>query len=255
MNFKIKESIKILFILLLSIPSVCYGQWFMDEAEIEAVNISSDEFINEKGNITNKQFSVKSRVISDELVEKSFFDKKKMLVGKRYYDQYGDLYYDNYGVAIYEYKYDEIGNRVEVKYFNENKIPFQINFIGPATINYNYDKKNRIIRISYFNASGDLSGSMGSAVIEYKYDEKNRIIAETRLNDEEEPIDFFAPLIKYQYDEDNRVIEKSYHTAEGQLASRMLDDEDDPTAIIKLDYLGGQVVAAFYDKNNQLLKG
>jgi hypothetical protein len=251
---KINKSIKILFILLLSIPSISYGQWFMDEAEIEAVAISSDDFINEKGDLTSKKFSVKNRLIGDELVEKSYFNQKNMLIGKRYYDQYGELYYDDYGVAIYEYNYDEKGNRVEVKYFNENKVPFQINFIGPATINYNYDEQNRIIRISYFNASGDLSGSMGSAVIEYEYDEQNRIVAEMRLNDEEEPIDFFAPIIKYQYDEDGRVVEKSYHTAAGQLASRMLDENDDRTAIIRLSYLGGEVIPTFYDKNNKILK-
>jgi len=226
----------------------------MDEAEPEAVAISSDDFINEKGNITNKNFSVRNRVINEELVEKSYFDQKSMLIGKRYYDQYGDLYYDDYGVAIYEYKYDEKGNRIEVKYFNEDKVPFQINFIGPAAIHYNYDDNNRVIRISYFNASGDLSGSMGSAVIEYQYDDNNRMVAETRFDDEEEPIDFFAPLIKYQYDEDNRVIEKSYHTVDGQLTSRMLDEEDEPTAIIRLDYLGGEVVASFFDKRNQLIK-
>lgn len=251
---KFNKSIKILFILLLSMPSISYGQWFMDEAEIEVVAISSDNFINEKGNLTNNKFSSKTKLIGDELVEKSYFNQKNMLIGKRYYDHYGDLYYDDYGVAIYEYKYDEKGNRIEVKYFNEAKVPFQINFIGPATTRYNYDNENRIIRISYFNASGDLSGSMGSAVIEYQYDEKNQIIAETRLNDEEEPIDFFAPLIKYQYDEEGRMIEKSYHTVEGELVSRMLDENDDQTAIIRLSYLGGEVIPTFYDKNNQVLK-
>ena len=245
-------TLQVFLLGLLLIPSQSHAQrFFMDEAEVEAVPLTSDQFINQQGEITKKGFTVQAKVIDDELIQKNYFDKSNRLIGKRFYDHYGELYYDDYGVAIYEYTYDETGNRIEVKYFNEEKKPFQINFVGPAAIRYGYDDQNRINKVTYMNASGDLSASMGTSVIEYKYDEQNRIIEEKRLDDAEEAIDFFAPIIRYKYDEDSRLIEKSFHSEDGNLASRMLDEEDDPTAIIRLDYLGGEVIPSFFNKNNE----
>ncbi len=248
---------KIIFALLSFLVFISFAteaQPFMDEAEEEMGSLSSDQFIDEKGDLTNKKYHIKNNILNDELIEKLYYDARNRIVVKRYYDHFGELYYDDFGIAVYEYEYDADGNRTESRYFDEYKRPFPINFVGPASIKYHYDTQNHVIKVAYYDVAGSLNAGMGIAVINYKYDQKGRVIEEERLDEEEVHIDFFAPIIKYKYDDSDRVIEKSYHTSSGDLTTRMMDDDDDDKiAIIRFSYLGGETLVELLDKNKQIL--
>lgn len=237
---------------LICLPFFVAAQPFLEESSGEMGAVSSDTFINEKGDVTDNQYTVTNNIINDELIEKLYFDVSKRLVVKRYYDHFGELYYDDYGIAVYEYTFDSKGNRTSVSYFDEYKQPFQVNFVGPASIKYEYDAENHVTKVSYFDIAGDLNAGMGIAVISYQYDSNGRVVEEKRLDETEEPIDFFAPIIKYKYDNSDRVTQKSYHTASGAITSRMMDDEDeDKIAIIRFSYLGGEMKVELFDKDNR----
>ena len=254
MRLIIFTTLSIISLILLTNSS--YAQSFFDRQEQEKIGaVPSDKFINEKGELIGASLRVENKIIDQELIEKSYFDEKDRLVVKRYYDHYGVLYYDDDGIAIYEFDYDEIGNRIEVRYFDEMKHPFQINFVGPAAIKYKYDEKRRVTQVTYLDAAYKLNASMGIAMITYKYDEKGRLTEEKRLDEEKNPIDFFAPIIQYKYDNNDRVIEKSYRDAQGIITSRMMDDDDEnEIAIIRFSYLDDKTIATVFRKDGTKLK-
>jgi hypothetical protein len=232
--------------MLLSI-SVSAQQFLADPDDSQQSSVPSDLFINEKGELTNTSYRLKSQIVDDEIVAFQYFDTKDRLVVKRFYSHAGELYYDDYGIAIYEYKYDDKGNRIEINHYDEFKELFQINFIGPAVIKFAYDDKNRINKISFLDTERLLTSSTGSAIRMYQYNEKNQIIEESRFDEENQPLDFIAPILRYKYDNEGRVAEKSFFNMNNTPAYRLMDaDDGDDFHKVTFDYIGGEARAKFY---------
>lgn len=221
----------------LYLPTITLGQSFWDMASETNTSVPSDDFIAPSGQLLKKSYHIENEIISDELLERRYYDRNDRLVVKRFYDHFGELYYDETGISIYEFDYDAAGNRVEVRYYDEYKQPFQINFIGPAAIQYEYNENNQITTITYLNANRDLCAGTSVSVIEYNYDAKKRLIEELHLNNHREPITFFAPITKYRYDDQDRIVEKAFYTQDGLRTARMMDENDtDQISIIRYDY-------------------
>ena len=109
----------ILFLLLSVNVS---AQHFLDNQSDSKINsVPSDLFINDKGELTDETYRLESQIVDDEIIAFQYFDTKDRLVVKRFYSHSGELYYDDYGIAIYEYKYDDKGNRIEINHYDEFK--------------------------------------------------------------------------------------------------------------------------------------
>ena len=222
-------------------------QFLADQNDSAPSSVPSDLFINEKGELTNNTYRLESQIIDDEIVAFQYFDTKERLVVKRFYSHSGELYYDDYGIAIYEYKYDDKGNRIEINHYDEFKELFQINFIGPAVIQFAYDDNNRISKVSFLDTERQLTSSTGFAIRTYKYNDNNQVIEENRFDEDNQPLDFIAPVLRYKYDGQGRVIEKSFFNMDNTPTYRLMDADDyDDFHKVTFDYIGGEARAKFY---------
>ncbi len=215
--------------------------------------VSSDAFVNNFGELTNSQYSVKNEIFTEEDLVKRFYFSNEKLIAQRNYTVNGKLIDDEVGVAIYEYKYDDKGNLISIRYFDNEKKSFQMSYAGPAAIEYKYDDKNNRTEVTYYNAKNELL-DLGTAIIKYEYDKEGKLTQEKHYDAEENLLSDMAPIIKYIYNNEGELVKQTFHNAKHELVTRFMDDDTEDIAYIAFEYAQKELKAKhFYNKEGELL--
>lgn len=246
-----------LFIVLVIKPTQGQVYQYIFENETKGIeaqsSITSDAFVNNFGELTNTNYSVKNEIFSEEDLVKRFYFSNNKLIAQRNYTVSGTLIDDEVGISIYEYKYDDNDNLVKISYFDNEKKAFQMSYAGPAAIEYKYDDKNNRTEVTYYNALYELL-DLGTAIIKYKYDKTGKLTQEQHFDAEENLLSDMAPIIKYAYNNEGELIKQTFHNAKHELVTRFMDDDEEDIAYIAFEYAQKELKAKhFFNKEGRLL--
>jgi YD repeat-containing protein len=225
------------------------------EMETATAELASDEFVNDFGDLVNKNkgYHSENEILSEaDLVKRSYY-QNKLLVAQRNYTIDGELTSDNAGISIYEYEYDENGNLLKVQYFDEDRDATQAAFAGPAMIQYEYDVNGNKTKATYFDKYYNLL-DLGISIIEYIYDSNNYLTLEKRYSSDNELVSQTAPIIKYHYNDEGQVTHQSFLDANSEEASRMMGGDDYDIAKIIYEYEDNEIsMIHYYNIKGELL--
>lgn len=223
------------------------------QADNVEVNIPSDDFVNEYGDLTKGKLVIENEVNVEADLVKRFYYNGKQLVAQRNYTIDGELIGDEAGIAIYEYEFNSNDQITQIAYFDEEKEATQAAYAGPAMIKYEYDSNGNRTKASYFNKYYDLL-DLGVSIIEYTYDNQNRLALEKHFNSEEKLVEGTAPIIKYSYDNNGQMIQQSFLNSENEIVTRLMDDDDYDIARIAYEYDGETIsMMHYYNIKGELL--
>lgn len=211
-------------------------------------------FTNSFGQNVMDTFGLKEEIkeVYPNQVEKSYYDTQNRLVKLMNEDASGELVANQLGIAVYEYKYDSKGNRVEQRFYDKDLALYTPKIAGPSMIQYKYDDQNNKVETAYFGTDGDLLGTDVS-VVQTQYDNQGRVIEETFLNESRQYLENRATRVVYVYDEKDRLVEEKYFGKNDELSMRLGDGSENDFAIKKYKYNSKNRITekSYYNKNNQ----
>lgn len=149
---------------------------------------------------------------------KRCYDDKGYVSSLTYVDDNGDaVIYGSYGVATIIYEYNDAGQNMYERYFDQNGIPIaKANGAYGTKMEYNPD--GRVRQYTYVDEKGtSIIISNGYSSITYEYDEKGRNIDERYFDIDGSPIalSYGQYGMKREYNEDGLVSKLAYTDAEG----------------------------------------
>lgn len=251
---KITAALFFLTISILNVDAQYYCIFDNPDLDIATSSITSDQFVNPFGELTDVNFRVENEVLLDaDLVKRYYYNENNLLVAQRNYTLEGELTGDNEGVAIYQFDYNENKQITTIHYFDEEKLAFQTAFVGPAKIEYEYNKKGNKIKATYYDKYYELLKT-GASIIKYTYDNQNRLMLEKQYDANKELLTDVAPIILYTYNDKGQVQKQSFLNAEKKEVNRLMDNEDEyDIASISYEYEGEVINMHYYNVKGVLL--
>jgi hypothetical protein len=251
------KKITILFLFTISVLNLdaqYYCIFDNPDLDVATSKITSDEFVNPFGELTNEDYTVENEVLLDaDLVKRYYYNESNLLVAQRNYTLEGELTGDNEGISIYQYQYNSKQQKTTIHYFDEEKLAFQAAFVGPAKIEYEYDVNGNQIKSTYYNKYYQLLET-GASIIEYTYDDQNRISLEKQYDSNKNLLTDIAPIIRYTYNERGQVQKQSFLNAAEVEVSRLMDNDDEyDVASIYYEYEGEVINMHYYNTKGVLL--
>jgi len=158
------------------------------------------------------------------------------------------------GYSSQTLEYDENGNIISTKFFDNKGNPAYDNTDFCHEKRYEYDENGRIIKFSSFDADSSpiYLKSLGFSSVEKKLDEKGRIIEERYFDHQGKPVcnisgGYYA--ITFKYDKNGYLCEEHYWDADGNPTTC----KNGYTSVIETHNQNGQPTKLeFRDKNNAL---
>lgn len=181
--------------------SLYYTIGMRDEAEIR-------NFIkyNEYGLISEIREFVTFGVSNDKtenITTFSYNDKKKLTEKKAVN-------------AVYTYKYDENGNKIEEKKFHKNS---ELNDNFEELISFKYDDSGNIIEENHQSFNSILNLNIKNCTL-FKYDKNKNLLEEKYYSISSSGDMTFNNIVIYDYDNNNNLVEKAEKGANGNLISK-----------------------------------
>lgn len=218
-----------------------------------SATITSDDMVNEYGDLVQDNYRVENEVNAEAELIKRFYYQDNQLFAQRNYTLEGELIGDEAGIAIYQYEYNSRGDITKIQYFDEEKKAIQAAYAGPAMIQYEYDENGNRIKASYFDKYYNPL-DLGVSIIEYTYNEQNNLILEKHYDAQKELVKETAPIIKYTYDEHGKMIQQSFLNSNNESVTRLMDDDEYDIARILYEYNGEKVsMMHYYNIKGELL--
>ena len=164
----------------------------------------------------------------EELVYYETYNVRGDALETRYY-VHGEYVTDpKRGYAKVEQEYDEAGNRIRVRYLDENDRPVYAASVGCASYEQTFDGENRFLSLSYFDEEGHLflNPLEDYARCVFTYSEEGWKIICAYLDEEGKPHwsrTHGCAASRTEYDEEGRLTGWSYHDTEGNLVDNPVE--------------------------------
>ncbi|GEM_PF-5400113 len=219
----------------------------------------------ENNNLISKKYLDKSKEIREEITFGDYnirnkFDEKGKVVESNYLDEVENLIELEEGFSTICYKYDNLGNEIEVNFRGiDGKLATNREF-NYAAVKYKYDEKSDVTEIAHFDEFGNPTENIafGYSKVIYKYDNKRNIIEERYFDSENQQDDDKKGISAYvyKYDKFNRKIEESYFDKFNNLTemSAFLGDLSYSTIKYEYNQKGKVEKELYFDKNGKLVK-
>lgn len=134
-------------------------------------NLIETRYLDEKGNLS----SVKGFAVT---INK--YDNKNNLIETRYLDEESNLVAVKGNIAIFKYKYDEKGNKIEYRFYGVNGEPTNWVNSNMYIQKFKFDYNGNEIEHSYHDSDGNLINENNEGYARYKaiYDDNGKCIEE-----------------------------------------------------------------------------
>lgn len=209
-------------------------------------NLKESYVKGQENSKTEYNYDAKNRlerlVRSGRLLETYEYNTSNLMVKKT-------IYLDEISAAVYEYKYDELGRKIEeisplkavtkYEYNGMDNSPKKITYPEGNFVEFEYDSKGQIIKIKDATGTSEMKYDTNGNVIEsidkegnsttMKYDGRNRLIETTMPEQKGTNASY-----KYEYDVYDNIVKvidplgnitKSIYSAKGELLKTILPEE------------------------------
>ena len=154
------------------------------------------------------------------------------------------------GYAICKYRYNNFG-LVEIQLFDSNEQPCIRTNYGYSIIRYLWNNRGQIIEERYYNEKDELfnfDGNVPRAITRYAYDDDGNMLSEKHFDKDDNPSKaaFGYDEIRKEYDAERNIIRQGYY-ADGELVNR----SDTGYAEIRYEYNEANEIISiqYYDQN------
>ncbi len=125
-------------------------------------------------------------------------DKQGNIIEESYYNKENLLIENKEGIAIYRWKYNYYGNRMEENQFGQDEKL-------KTTIIWKYNFNGNKIEQTTYGPDKKLKEINGIAIIQWKYNDQKKIIEWKNIGKNEDFKKISPAIFKYRYDNDNYI--------------------------------------------------